>query len=495
MDAWQAIGVLGGASMGAGIAQLLAEAGLTARLCAPDAQAAADTARRMIARRVEKGQLTAQQGAAAAASIEPVADIAALAGCGLVIETQLADRAATQRALAELEAVLAPDAAIALNTSAHPVSVLAQSARRPERVAGLHFFEPAPLMRVVEVIAGLRTAPALTARLQALVARLGHTPVPVQDSPGFVANHIGRALLTEGARIVAEQVATPAAVDRVARETLGLRMGPFELLDLIGLDISLPVMEQLHAAFRHEPRLRPPAFLALRSAAGLNGRRSGAGFYLPPPAPATPDPAVPADCWPRVWIDPSDAASYALVHAHLAPRGVRLDTGARPAADSLCLVMPLGSDTSACVVAQGLDAARTVAVDAASGLSPLAVLMAAPGFPAALRQAALAMFGAAGPALWIADSPGFIAQRLLASLVNLACDVAQQGIAVPADIDRVVHLALGYPQGPLAWGDRFGADRVLQVLGAMHADGDPRDRASPWLRRRAELGLSLSTPD
>jgi len=492
----QTVGVLGGGAMGAGIAQLCAEAGFAVRLCARDAQAA-DFARRMLARKVEKGQLSASAGAAAADAIAPVGGVAALAGCELVIETALADRDATQQALSGLEQVLASDAVIALNTSAHPVSVLARDARHPQRVAGLHFFEPAPLMRVVEVIAGLRTDPALLPRLCALVERLGHAPVVVRDSPGFVVNHIGRALLTEGARIVAEQVATPALVDRVARETLGLRMGPFELLDLIGLDISLPVMEQLHADFRHEPRLRPPAFLALRAAAGLHGRRSGAGFHLPSAPAETAQPPAPAarEPWPAVWIDPSDAALHDAVRDHLAPHGVRLDTGSAPAAASLCVVMPLGSDASACVAARGLDAARTVAVDAVSGLRPLALLMAPPGLPRAPREAALALFGAAGPVAWIADSPGFIAQRLLAALVNLACDVAQQGVAAPHDLDRVVQLALGYPHGPLAWGDRFGAGRVLQVLRAQHADGDPRDRPSPWLRRRAALGLPLATPD
>src|SRR5690606_33831208 len=153
--------------------------------------------------------------------------------------------------------------------------------------------EPAPLMKVVEVIAGLRTAAQVMPRLLALVEALGHAAIPVQDAPGFVANRIGRAILTEGARLVAERIATPQAVDRIARDTLGLRMGPFELLDLIGLDISLPVMEQLYEAFRQEPRLRPPAFLSLRQAAGLNGKRSGGGFHASDEAQATEPPLPP----------------------------------------------------------------------------------------------------------------------------------------------------------------------------------------------------------
>ncbi|NML32873.1 3-hydroxyacyl-CoA dehydrogenase [Paraburkholderia sp. G-4-1-8] len=489
--------------MGAGIAQLCAEAGFQVRLCADDEKAVA-IAHQMLARKVGKGKITQEAANAAADAIRHVASLSALTGCDLVIETQLADRETTQDTLSKLERVLAPEAVIALNTSAHPVSVLARHVEYPQRIAGLHFFEPAPLMRVVEVIPGLRTAPELVPQLSGFVTGLGHQAVVVRDSPGFVVNHIGRALLTEGARIVAENIATPEVVDEVARKQLGLRMGPFELLDLIGLNISLPVMEQLHSDFRHEPRLRPPAFLAIRVAAGLHGRTTGSSFYTSSisggeqseSAATSEKKSSPAsNSWPSVWIDHSDSDLYQKVLEYLQPTGVKLDRSDVPDSGSLCLITPVGMDATSYIVAHGLNPQRTIAVDAASGLDSVAVLMAAPGLPADVKETALSMFELAGSAVWIADSPGFIGQRMLAALVNLACDVAQQNVAAPRELDRLVRTALGYPYGPLEWGDRFGACRILNVLRAQLKDGDPRDRPTPWLRRRAELGLSLFTPD
>jgi 3-hydroxybutyryl-CoA dehydrogenase len=488
------VGIVGAGSMGAGIAQLAALAGFAVRLHPGDA-ATLERLHRNLDRLLAKQRLDRGQIDAAKAAVSAAGRLEDLADCGLVIESQLGDRAATQACVAALEKVLAPDATIALNTSSHPVSVLATHAAHPQRIAGLHFFEPAPVMRVVEVIEGLRTAPGLTAMLSAFVVRLGHTPVQVRDAPGFVVNHVGRALLVEGSRIVAERVATAEAVDRVCRDTLGLRMGPFELLDLIGLDVSLPVLEQLYADFRHEPRLKPAAFLALRNAAGLHGGARGGGFFGGTPPAPPPAPARPPGGWPVVWLAPGEPGLAERVRDHLRPLDVSWDLGATPAPGALCVLTPLGLDASRSALSQGIDPARAVAVDAASGLSPRATLMAPPGLGEPWRDAAHSLFAAAGAVEWIADSPGFIAQRLLAAVVNMACEVAQQQLASPRDIDRAVTLALGYPLGPLQWGDAFGPARIHAVLQAQQVDADPRDRPSRWLRRRAELDLSLLTVD
>jgi 3-hydroxybutyryl-CoA dehydrogenase len=488
------VGVVGSGSMAAGIAQLLALAGFPVRLHPGDA-ATLQTVRLHLDRLLEKQRLDRQQHEAAVSAISATEHLQDLADCGLVIESRLGDRTSTQACIRSLEDVLATDAVIALNTSAHPVSVLASDAKHPQRVAGLHFFEPAVLMRVVEVIAGLRTDPEVLKELTNLVQKLGHAPIAVRDSPGFVVNHVGRALLVEGARVVAENVTSPAVVDRICRETLGFRMGPFELLDLIGLDVSLPVMEQLYTDFQHEPRLRPPTFLSLRKAAGLLGRRQGGAFSSG--APAAPVPPIPLDggTWPKLWLAPGEPWLLNRVRDHLQGLDVVWDGHARPSEDALCIVVPLGHDASFSAAQAGLDPARTVAVDAVSGLSPLATLMAPPGLLPEWHRAASSVFGAAGAVEWIADSPGFVAQRILAAVVNMTCEVAQQNLASPQDIDRAVRLALGYPKGPLAWGDQFGAARVQAVLLAQGIDADPRDRPSRWLRRRAELNLSLLAPD
>lgn len=392
--------------------------------------------------------------------------------------------------------MLSADAVIAVNTSSVPVTVIAERSNMPKRVAGLHFFDPVPLMRIVELIPGLRTDPYVLDVLDALVGRIGHRAVRVADSPGFLVNHAGRGLYTEGARIVAERIAGPDVVDSVLRESAGFRMGPFELLDLIGLDVSLPVMVQIYAQFYQEPRFRPAPFLTLRRAAGLLGRRTGEGFYRHPrsqqsykPVPS-PDATVPA-----VWIDPCDSTATARVRGHLNAASLEFDDGKAPASGSLCIVMPVGADATTTSVEKGLDPRRTVAVDAMFGPAPRATLMAAPTIDENMRIAAITAFGRVGATSWIGDSPGFIAQRTLAMIVNIACDIAQQGIARPQDIDLAITLGLGYPKGPLALGDELGARSVLAILDALFEFyGDTRYRPSPWLKRRALLGASLAMP-
>jgi 3-hydroxybutyryl-CoA dehydrogenase len=495
------MGVVGGASVAAGIVQVLAEAGFRVRLFDPEpgrAEGARGFACRMLDRKSEKGQITAAAARDAQQAIEVGARLADLAGCSVVIESTLGGPETVRELIAAFEGVLDGEAVIATNTSATPVTVLAAHAGAPQRVAGLHFFDPVPLIRIVEVIPGLRTAPAVIDVVDELVRRIGHRPIHVDDSPGFLVNHLGRGLLTEGARIVAERIADPAVVDRVLVDVLGLRVGPFELLDLTGLDVSLPVMEQIYAQFYDEPRFRPAAFLALRCAAGFTGRKSGAGFYRYAEGRRVPDPEPPHPESPgvTVWIDQADPAAAARIRTHLGPSSVAFDDGSRPGDASLCLVMPVGADATTTALDHGLDPRRTVAVDALFGPAPRATLMAAPTIDPGMRKAALALFGRAGRASWIADSPGFLAQRTVAMIVNIACEMAQQGIAKPGDVDTVVVAALGYPKGPFVWGDGLGASTILSILEAMFAFyGDPRYRPSPWLKRRARLGVSLCTAE
>lgn len=491
------IGIMGDSTMAAGIAQVAALAGFTVKLSGTTPEITAKNlgfARQMIQRQVEKGNIPSDKAHGAMESMHPAGDIRQLRSCGLVIESMLGDRADTQSHLEQLEKILDEECVIALNTSSLPVTILAERALHPERVVGMHFFDPVPLMRTVEVIRGLRTDDKAFELAMALVEQVGHTPIAVADSPGFLVNLIGRALLTEGLRLSQEHIATPQAIDTILRASLGLRMGPFELLDLIGLDISGATIEQIYASFQYEPRLRPTPELSLRKAAGLLGRKTGQGFY--PCATQgdafhrpSPDAKLPA-----VWLDPSNDVLRDCVHRHLASASVLFDSGTRPLPSSLCIVMPLGEDASTCTTRRGLDPQRSIAVDACFPLEKHVTLMGAPVISPAYRSAAISLFSMAGPVSWIEDSPGFIAQRMLAVIVNMACEAAQQSIASPEDIDRAVRLALGYPQGPLTMGDRFGASRITAILSNIYETyADPRYRISPWLRRRTQLNASLLT--
>ncbi len=490
--------------MGRGIAQVAAQAGFDAFLFdarAGGAAQARDAIAGQLRKMAEKGKLAAGAAEDAIARLKPADALAGLAGCGLVVEAIVEDLEAKRELFRALESLVSPDCVIATNTSSLSVTAIAAACARPERVAGLHFFSPVPLMKIVEVIDGVRTAPAVISQLMDFARRVGHLPVRAKDTPGFLVNHAGRGYGTEALRILSEGVAGHETVDDILRDAAGFRLGPFELLDLTGLDVSQPVMESIYRQFYDEPRFRPTPLLAQRRAAGLLGRKSGEGFYryadgkrTPPAAPAAPRAAAPAE---RIWISARDPEARARVASLLQDAGANIDDGPIPASDALCVVLPWAEDATTAAVAESLDATRTVALDARFGLATRRTVMSTPVTASGWRQVAAAAFAADGvPVAMVRDSVGFVAPRVVCHIVNVACDIAQQRIATPDDIDRAVTLGLGYRQGPLAMGDALGAARVLEMLeGLLTFYGDPRYRPSPWLKRRARLGVPLSTPE
>ena len=494
------VGLVGAGAMGRGIAQIAAQGGCQVLLF--DAQSgAADTARAAVQeqwqRLLSKGRISEEQLQAWSARLQPVADMAALKDCTLVVEAIVERLDIKQAVFAQLEAVVAPDAVLVSNTSSLSVTQIAAGLQRPARFAGLHFFNPVPLMKVVEVIAGLKTDPALCDALARAVRQWGHQPVQAQDTPGFIVNHAGRGYNTEALRIVGEGIADFATIDRILRDQAGFRLGPFELMDLTALDVSHPVMEAIYRQYYDEPRYRPSVITAQRLAGGVVGKKAGQGFYRydngraqVPPEPPVPDVAV----LPPVWVSPQ-ATRRAALCALLHTLGAELETHATPSAQALIVVAPLGLDVSAAAVAEHLDATRTVGIDLLidDSATQRRVLATNPATRADMRAAAHALFARDGKAVSVVrDSGGFITQRVLATIVNIAADICQQRICTPQDLETAVTLGLGYPQGPLALGECWGAERVLQVLENLQTVyGDPRYRPSPWLRRRALLGLSL----
>jgi len=506
-----AIGVVGTGAMGRGIAQLFAQSGHTVKLfdAAPGAAVAArTTVADTLGKLVDKGRLARDACDATLGRLVPVAALTDLAGCDLVVEAIVELLDVKKRLFAELEPIVGPDAILATNTSSLSVTAIAAACALPARVAGYHFFNPVPLMKVVEVIRGARTSATVAETLVALTRRTGHAPVTAQDTPGFLINHAGRGYGTEALKLLGEGVADVPTIDRILREQVvfaagGFRLGPFELLDLTGLDVSHPVMESIYRQFYDEPRFRPSALAAQRVAGGLIGRKTGEGFYRYEGGQAVtvPEPELAPGTAPfaRIWIapGPSQTALRALVEA----LGGVLDDAMRPRADSLVLLAPLGVDATTACTDASLPAERAVAIDtlfpfAAKGCKRR-VLMATPATDPAFTVAAQRLFGADGARVSvIRDSAGFVAQRVVAMVVAVACEIAQQRIATPADIDLAVRLGLGYPTGPLSMGDALGPATIAAVLDGMHVTTqDPRYRPSLWLRRRARLGLSLLHQD
>jgi 3-hydroxybutyryl-CoA dehydrogenase len=494
------VGVVGAGVMGRGIVQLFAQAGYPVRFydSRPGAcDEAADFVVRMLRRAADKGSLPAAQLGAAMARVQPCRTLEELAGCELIVEAIVEDLPAKSALFAQLEALVPDGTLLASNTSSFPIAEIAAACRRPQRVIGLHFFNPVPLMKLAEVVPGVRTDPQTVRRTVALLAATGHQAVIAADQPGFLVNHAGRGLYTEGLRILEEGVAQAADVDRVLREACGFRMGPFELMDLTGLDVAGPVMQSIYTQFQQEPRFRPSSLLPPRVAAGLFGRKSGAGFYryenerrVDPP-----EPAPPATAASTVWVDAEDDATGKLA-AYCAAAGAQLAESPYRAG-TIILVQPLGDDATHTCARRGLDPRRCVAVDPLTPLNRRRTLMLTCATTSDTRAAAHALLAAdATPVTVINDSAGYIAQRVLATIVNIGCNLVQSRIASVADLETAVPVALGYPLGPLAWGDRIGPRQVQRILDRMLAlSGDPRYRASPWLRRRAEIGLPLATPE
>jgi 3-hydroxybutyryl-CoA dehydrogenase len=493
------IAVIGAGAMGRGIAQIAAQAGSLVKLVDNNPQASIQ-AKAALAEQWDKlaakGKLEPSQAQTCKDRVQ-VSNVLELADCALVVEAIVERLDVKQALFAQLEDIVAPTAVLATNTSSLSVTAIGAGLKRPAQLAGFHFFNPVPLMKVVEVICGIKTDPGVAQALARFAREMGHTPVQASDTPGFIVNHAGRGYNTEALRIVSEGVADFATIDRILRDQVGFRLGPFELMDLTALDVSHPVMESIYNQYYQEPRYRPSVITAQRLAGGVLGRKTGQGFYVysegkaqiaaEPPAPEVSD-------MPPVWVS-TRAARRAELLQLLKDLGAKIETGQSPSAQALTLVAPLGFDVTTVAVVERLDPARTVGIDMLidDAATRRRVLATNPATRGDMKAAAHALFARDGkPVSVIRDSGGFVSQRVVATIVNIASDMCQQGICSPTDLETAVTLGLGYPMGPLAMGNRWGPTNVLEVLFNMQTVyGDPRYRPSPWLRRRGAIGLSL----
>jgi 3-hydroxybutyryl-CoA dehydrogenase len=492
------VAIIGCGTMGRNIAQLAAAAGHPVLLFDADPRAvegAVQSIGNLFRRAVERGQVSFDLADAAIARIKGVPDISALAPAELVIESIVEDIELKRAVFARVEPVMREDAILATSTGSLSVAAIARGCKRPERVAGVHFFNPVSVTRVVEIVRGPRTDEKTISRLSGMMERLGQTAIVVEDTPGFVVNTAGRGLIGEALRILEEGVAPPHAVDTVVREVLGFRAGPFEMLDQNGLDNAWMMQQQLFEQFFGEPRLRPVPLVAQRIAAGLLGRKTNEGFYnydngeivRPQPEPAPDDPGRP------IWVSGARPPLATKVASALAGV-IEIAAGANSPANAVIVVTPLGLDATQAAVEEKLDPRRVVAVDALFALDRHVVIMGTPATdPLAIDTVHAAFARANRQVTVIADSPGFIGQRLAAMIVAIGSAMVERGIASASDIDRGVTMALGYPLGPLTFGDRLGPRVVVEILQNLwRTTGDPRWRIPGWLRRRALIGMPLA---
>ena len=496
------VGVIGTGAMGRGIVQVTAAGGMTVLMtdARPGAAAEArDFIGKMLERAAEKGQMTKDDAVAATARIKIVDSHKDMRPCHVVIEAIVENLDAKRALFAELEDIVTPECIMVSNTSSMSVTTIGAKLKTPQRFAGFHFFNPVPLMKLVEVISGLLTEAWVCDSLMALGKRMTREPVRLTDAPGFLVNQVGRGFSLE----VQEGVATFADVDRVMRDVGGFRMGPFELMELTGLDVTQPASSLIYNQFFQEPRYRPSLIMQARYEAGVLGRKTKKGFYeydtsgkdlkaiVPPekPAPATrPD---------SVWVSGVEAVGSAKLVELLSRLGVTVEQGAKPSAKALILVTPIGEDATTAATSQGLDPKRVVAVDTLFPMVKRRTIMTTPLTDPAMRDAAHGLLASDGvPVTVCRDSPGFIAQRIIAMIVNIGCSIAQSRTASPTDIDKAVTLGLNYPNGPFKFADVLGVENIHRVLSTMNKIyADPRYRPNIWLTRRAKLGVSALTEE
>ena len=491
------VGVVGTGAMGRGIAQVTAQGGIRAILfdAAPGGAAKAkagivDILKGLVA----KGRLTDADVARAEANLGVADRIEDLKACHIVVEAVFENLEVKQKLFGELEAVIAPDAILASNTSSIRIASIARALKHRDRVCGMHYFNPVPLMKLVEVIRAADTASWVVDAMVALGKRQTRVPVVVGDTPGFLVNLGGTAIGTEGLRIHQEGRASVSAIDAVMRDSCGFRMGPFELMDLTGLDVNFPARKIIYEGFFHDRRMTPGPYHESLFAAGKYGRKTGGGWYAYDAKGAKIDPG--ADHLPSV--PPATAAvvmdsqNEKLVQLVVAAgaQTLAIDDGKSP-----ILVAPVGKDATTEAIERGLDPRRTVAVDVTGDTAKRITIMMPPGADPLVRDAAAAMLARAGTKVTlIKDSPGFIAQRMCAMIANLGCEMAMIGIASAADVDTAMTLGLNYPRGPLALADWLGVKQCHEILVQIQAiTGDDRYRPSQWLRRRAMLGMSATT--
>jgi len=490
------VGVVGTGAMGRGIAQVTAQGGMKAVMfdAAPGGAERArtailDTLKGLVA----KGRLSDADLSVAERNLVAATGLDDLKGCHVVVEAVFEDLEVKRKLFAELEAVVSADAILASNTSSIRIASIARGLKHRGRVCGMHYFNPVPLMKLVEVIRAADTSPETVAAMVALGKRQTRVPVVVGDTPGFLVNLGGTAIGTEGLRIFQEGRATPSQIDAVMRDTCGFRMGPFELMDLTGIDVNFPARRIIYEGFFHDRRMTPSPYHEGLFHAGRLGRKTGGGWYGYDDKGQKVEPG--ADHAPGV------APAAAVVLADARPKLeelVRTAGGRVLAADdgkSPILVAPLGDDCTTVAVTRGLDPARTVAVDLTGDVGRRVTIMAAPG--ATALDAVAALLAKSGTKVTaIKDSPGFIAQRMCAMIANLGCEMAMIGIASAADVDTAMTLGLNYPRGPLALADWLGVRECHEILVRTQAiTGDDRYRPSQWLRRRAQLGLSATVTD
>lgn len=498
--------VIGAGIMGAGIAQVAAQAGHPVFLFDLREGAAAQALDKLssgLQALEAKGKFAPGQAQAIAGRIQAAASLEAAAGAGLAIEAIVENLAAKRSLFAQLEALLPDEAILASNTSSISITALAQGLKRPGRLVGMHFFNPVPQMKLVEVVSGLQTERGVAEAIHALSGAWGKTAVYARSTPGFIVNRIARPYYAEAWALLQEQAATPEVIDACLRGA-GFRMGPCELMDLIGHDTNLAVTESVYQANYGDKRYQPSLLQRELVDGGLLGRKSGQGFYRHPQPAGGPEVAAAPTAPVAGPVQVQGGCAFAQRLADgLRAAGLVVEQDVAAAAVGLRWAagrLQLTDGRPALQLAAETGVADTAVFDwEVTGQAPqqaaLAFAVAAGADDAFAAQAAGLLATLGWRPLRVADAPGLVVARTIAMLVNEAADAVLQGVCSPGAADSAMKLGVSYPAGPFEWLDRIDAAPVVALVDRLdaHYRGE-RYRVSPGLRREVWRAQSIESP-
>jgi len=516
LDKASVVAVIGSGAMGAGIAQVAAAAGHTVKLydTRPEAvqKAIADIAK-VYQKLVEKERMTEADAHGATARLRAADGLAGVADAALVVEAIVENLDVKRSLFADLEGIVGDDCILATNTSSISVTAIAARLRRPQRLVGMHFFNPVPLMALVEVISGLATDAAVAETVYDTAIAWGKNPVHAKSTPGFIVNRVARPYYAEGLRLLNEQAADAATIDAVMREAGGFRMGPFELMDLIGHDVNYSVTQSVFNAYYNDTRFTPSVIQQELVNAGFLGRKSGRGFYAYGEGASVPaarsEAAQARPEYVSYSVEPGASGASAVTDAVLArfqERGVAvtLRKSGEAHAHTQEHAPAFHCNGAAVYLTDGRTATQraadnkhpdTVVFDLALdyGKATRIAIAAADQCSAAAYSAVVGLFQAAGFAVTrLDDVPGLAVMRTVAMLANEAADAVNQGVCSAQGADTAMQKGVNYPRGPLAWADAVGVERIAAVLTNLAAAyGEDRYRVSPLLRRKQASGAKF----
>jgi 3-hydroxybutyryl-CoA dehydrogenase len=499
--------IVGGGTMGSGIALAALHAGLAVSLqdVSDEVLGQADAYLHTYLER--KGMLSALD------RLRLVTEINDLGEADLWIEAVPEDLGLKQSVFRAVDEAAHTEAVLATNTSTLSVTSIASAVSQPERVVGMHFFNPAAVLPLVEIVRGQFTSDRTAQRAVDVAERLGKTPVIVRDSPGFIVNRVARPFYGEALRLLGEGSAEVATIDRII-ESAGFPMGPFRLMDLIGVDVNLAATRSVWEQTFGEPRFRPHPLQARMVRAGSLGRKTGAGFYRygvdrPDPAAeqAQPDRAaaasaiylLPGEMGPSLGEmirsagiarveSPADAELAMVVGGPATDLAAEIHRTDQDLSPEVPLLVQTASASLSQLSLSARYPERLIGFDSlfmADG--GCIALTAADTLPAQVRSAAEATVDRLGrQPVWIAESPAMVLSRVICMLINEAIFAVGEGVADELTIDLAMRLGVNYPHGPIEWGQAIGWPAVLAVLDHLRQEyQEPRYRAAPWLRQRS----------